>query len=385
MITTNIDVDLFLRYTRTAKKLKDFCAGVSVTSDLVPAYILRSWQRSPSLASLQHTSLPRYDEFTTQLAWKNSPLYQATTTELANIVHLGEENSLVATLTDSQGTLLWTTASQAMQTFTQNIHFLPGTHWSEAHTGTNAIAIALVERQPCTVFASEHLLPAWQNVVCYAAPIIHPQSNQLLGVLAIATHWLQHISINESAVTHLAARIAQHLPAYLSKAELEIHALGQARVFFRGKPLHLYFRQLELICILALHPQGLTLENLHTALYGDTAIASTATKTMLTQLRHLLDGQISYCPYRLLVPVWADFIELATCLRQRCMANTLKLYQGALLPMSESPLIEEWRNHIDAEMDALLNTCESPQFLLDHADNLLSTPLVRERLLALLG
>lgn len=385
MITTHIDVELFLRRTRTAKQLEDVQTGVSPVAGSVAAQIQASWQRSLPLALLQHTSLPRYDEYTTRLAWESSPLYQAATPELADIVQLGKENALVATLTDPQGTLLWTTASQSMQTFTENIHFLPGTNWSEAKAGTNAVALALAERQPCTVFATEHLLPAWHNVVCYAAPVIHPQSGQLLGVLDISTPWLRHLPLNEVAVTHLAAAIAQRLPSYLPKAELEIHALGQPRVFFRGKPLHLYFRQLEVICILALHPEGLALEELHSALYGDASIASTTTKTILTQLRHLLDGQISYRPYRLLVPVWGDFIEMAACLRQHRMADALGLYHGALLPLSESPQLGEWRNHIDAGMDTLLRTCNSPQFLLDHATNLLGTPLLRERLLALLA
>jgi transcriptional regulator of acetoin/glycerol metabolism len=346
MITTKIDAALLLRRAKTEKQLDRFYMGQPLTVGAVSPDILASWQRSPPCILREGTPPPCDDEYTTRLAWEASPLYQAAIPELEKITHLARESSLVATVTNASGKLLWTTASKPMQAFTEQIHLLAGTNWSEQSAGTNAVGLALAERAPCTVFSSEHLLPEWHDVVCYAAPIIHQLSGQLLGVLDISTNWLRHTPLNETAAIHLANSISQRLPSYLPKAELEIHALGQPWLLFKGKPLHLSCRHMEILCILALHPAGLTLEALHHALYGDEAVSHTTTKTLTAQLRHLLEGQIGSRPYRLLLPVWGDFIEIEENLRQSQTALALKLYQGELLPLSASPTIEEWRNHI---------------------------------------
>jgi transcriptional regulator of acetoin/glycerol metabolism len=206
-----------------------------------------------------------------------------------------------------------------MQKFTEATHFIPGSHWAEQANGTNAIGLALTLQQPCTVFATEHYWPVCHDIVCYAAPIIHPQSGQLAGVLDLSTNWQRHTPLTETAVTHMANNIAQRLPLYLPRAELEIHALGQARVLFRGQRLHLSQRQLEIVCILALHPEGMTLEALHHALCGNASTNPSTIKTILTQLRHLLEGQIGSHPYRLGMSVWADFVELPRVLQENRM------------------------------------------------------------------
>jgi hypothetical protein len=176
------------------------------------------------------------------------------------------------------------------------------------------------------------------------------------------------------------------MPNSKPNAVLELHALGHAYAVVHGQRLHLSQRQLEILCILALHPEGLSLAELHHALCRNVAITQPTTiRTMLTALRHVLDGQIGSHPYRLLMPVWTDFNELSDKLQQHNIVAALALYRGTLLPLSIAPVLEEYRHHLDASMDALLRTCTSAQLLIDHADNLLCTPLVRERLLALLA
>jgi hypothetical protein len=176
------------------------------------------------------------------------------------------------------------------------------------------------------------------------------------------------------------------MPNSKPNAALELHALGNAYAVFRGQRLHLSQRQLEILCILALHPEGLSLADLHHALCRNVATTRPTTiRTMLTALRHLLDGQIGSHPYRLLIPVWTDFRALSDRLEQHDIAAALALYRGALLPLSMAPALVEYRYYLDAGMDDLLRTCTSAQLLIDNADNLLCTPLVRERLLALLA
>ena len=170
------------------------------------------------------------------------------------------------------------------------------------------------------------------------------------------------------------------------KAELEIKALGQMRVNFRGKPLTVNKRQIEMLCLLALNPEGLSLNAFHNALYGDTPISMNTLKAEISHLRGLLDGQIGSRPYRLLMPVWSDFIELWKGVYQDNTVEAFELYQGPLLATSESPEIEEWRHCIDAVMAKLLNTCQDPKELIQKiSTNQTSNEMIRERLLEIMN
>lgn len=383
MIASKIDANLRIRRVRTEKELEAFYRESGSYAGQVRRPILDSWKRSPLDVLGERTQrLP--DEYQARLAWEGSPLHQAAAPEIGKITQLARETPIVATLSDAQGTLLWTASSNAITKLAESLNFFPGTNWSEQIAGTNAISLTMAEQRSCTVFSAEHLLPEWHEIVCYAAPIIHPQSGQMSGILNISSHWLRYNPLEETAVAHLANNIAQRLANDFPLAELEIHVLGQNRCMFRGAPLHLSTRQLEILCILIMYPDGTSLKELHEAIYGDTTVSPATTKTVLTQLRHLLDGQIGSHPYRLLMPVWADFVALGSHLRLHNLTDAIKLYRGDLLPCSTAPAIVEWRHHIDAGMTNLLTKCKSPQTLIRQAGHLLQTPLLREYLLGLL-
>ncbi|MDD5394806.1 MAG: helix-turn-helix domain-containing protein [Thiothrix sp.] len=156
-------------------------------------------------------------------------------------------------------------------------------------------------------------------------------------------------TLKKAAPLSIAQRLAQLTP----QAELEIYALGKPQVRFRGKPLHLTPRMTEILCILALHPMGLTLEACHAALYGDGQVSQSTLKVEISHLRTLLDGRLSSRPYRLLGTVWTDFTELWEDIREHQPLEARRLYRGELLPNSTSPEIGEWRNCIAAVMASL--------------------------------
>jgi len=182
-------------------------------------------------------------------------------------------------------------------------------------------------------------------------------------------------------VAELARGLAEELPGHAPRAELEIHALGQPRVVFRGQPLRLPLRQIEILCLLALNTRGLNLEGFHAALYGDAPVSASTLKAELSHLRRLLDGRIGSRPYRLEVPVWADFIEIWQALRRKRSDEAFALYRGSLLPPSESPELEEWRRCIDAIMGQALDSCSDPVVLMERlCHGSAGSELVRERL-----
>jgi hypothetical protein len=106
----------------------------------------------------------------------------------------------------------------------------------------------------------------------------------------------------------------------------------------------------EILCLLALNPDGLTLEACHAALYQDEHIATTTLKAELSHLRTLLDGRITSRIYRLSGAVWVDFLELWEALRLHQTDVAHRLYRGELLPNSQSPEIKMWRTCINAVM-----------------------------------
>lgn len=343
--------------------------------------IMSSWQRSAQFIKPQQYHAPADDEYTAARLWQESQLCQAARREQEAMMQLAREGELVAAIADPSGRLLWTFASSHMQRRAESVNFTAGGHWDERSVGTNAVGLSLKLRRSVTVFSSEHYLPFVHDWVCYAAPIIHPQSGECVGVLDMSTTWNRHTPLGQAAVTELARSIASGLPQNLPHAELEIHALGHPRVLFRGKPLNLPMRQVEILCLLALNPQGLSLEGFHAALYGDAPVSAATLKSELSHLRRVLEGQIGSRPYRLLTPVWADFIQVWQTLRQQRTNEAFSLYRGSFLPQSESPELEEWRHCIDAVMGQALESCQDPSVLMEKLCHSTSgSELVRERL-----
>lgn len=98
---------------------------------------------------------------------------------------LAQENILIM-LSDANGIILEGKATSRAWSKVQRIHFFPGANWSEAGAGTNAIGTVIEEKKPVQVFGAEHFCQGWHSWVCSAAPIIHPLTRELLGVLDIS-------------------------------------------------------------------------------------------------------------------------------------------------------------------------------------------------------
>ncbi len=64
-------------------------------------------------------------------------------------------------------------------------HFRKGENWSEEYKGTNAMGLALYEKKPVQVFATEHFSELNHTMTCSAAPIFDT-NGQMLGVLDLS-------------------------------------------------------------------------------------------------------------------------------------------------------------------------------------------------------
>ncbi|MEZ5536061.1 MAG: GAF domain-containing protein [Thiolinea sp.] len=351
--------------------------------------ICDSWLRSREyLQSSADQKPPLDDPYETRFLWQESPIREVAQRELGQLMEMVSESNCVAAISDVSGRLLWTYASPHMEVRAADEHFIAGGRWGEQNSGTNAIGLTLQTRKPVTVFSAEHYKPSLHEWVCYAAPIISPENRELIGVLDLSSTWEQHNPMAQAAVygmsQSIAARLGGHLAYRQPGAELDIRLLGGINISYRNQPVRLSLRHCEILCLLALHPQGMTLDALHAALYGDLPVTKNTLKSEISTLRSLLHGRIASRPYRLMLDFKADFIELWSALKHQQLEKSLQLYRGSLLPESASPEIEQWRYCIEAVVNRTVEGCNSLDTIMRQCDAG-AGEMIRERLLSLAG
>jgi hypothetical protein len=136
-----------------------------------------------------------------------------------------------------------------------------------------------------------------------------------------------------------------------------LRTLGPPEVLAHGTPVALTRRQLELLTVLSLHPDGMSLDELTGCVYGDQPVSNSTVKAELSHLRQLLGGRIGSRPYRIVGPLDADHRRLLAALAAGDTRAAVDAYGGPLLPLSDSPDLQAWRHHIDAAVrDAALRS-----------------------------
>ena len=89
-------------------------------------------------------------------------------------------------VTDADGVILWREGSPRVRLRADSLGFVEGARWTEATVGTNAIGTALAEAAPVQLFSAEHFEQAQHPWYCTAAPIHHPTTGELLGVVDVS-------------------------------------------------------------------------------------------------------------------------------------------------------------------------------------------------------
>ncbi len=108
-------------------------------------------------------------------------------------------------------------------------------------------------------------------------------------------------------------------------------------------------RQAEVLCLLALHPEGLTARELADHLYGEGAKVVSA-RAEVSRLRALLGEVVGTRPYRLTAPVSADLLDVERALRRGDVAAALQAYRRPLLPGSTSPRVRRARAELEGSL-----------------------------------
>src|SRR6185437_8425781 len=185
-----------------------FLTAEPVKPGVVRRSIMASWIRSREWkVPADHFDLP-YDpnpNRDTRLTYSASNVIGDLAEQLA-----GEPVCIV--LTDAQGVVLdRRTGDSTLRAHLDRVKLDIGFSYSEQHVGTNGIGTALEGRGPAEVFGHEHYVEHLEDLACAGAPIHHPVTGKLLGVIDLTCWRTDANPLMMAAATTAAKRIEEAL------------------------------------------------------------------------------------------------------------------------------------------------------------------------------
>ncbi len=192
-----------------------------------------------------------------------------------------------------------------------------------------------------------------------------PYSKQVLGVIDLSTTWKNHNSLGLLAAETLCFFNSNALLEQ-QKQQLYIRAFRVPQVLFNGKVVVMTPRQIEILVILALCPQGMSLDTLHQALYGERKVSMGTLKAEMSQLRDILGGMLGSRPYRVLAHIEADFLQAEQALDAGYVQSALQTCAGVFLAKTESPFLCAWRDCLESRLSDAIFNAQDTDVLLKH-------------------
>ncbi|KAB1657807.1 GAF domain-containing protein [Pseudoclavibacter chungangensis] len=279
------------------------------------------------------------------------------------LVRPATDTGLILAVTDDAGRLVWVEGDRTAQRRAEEMAFVPGADWSEAHVGTSAPGTALASGGDVQVVGEEHFAPSVHAWSCSAVPIRDPGTRRVLGAVdltgdaaAVSPHTLPLLRAAVAAIEGALANRGR-AGASVGRRESRVHPSGpRLRLLGRdsalleaddGRTLELSRRHSEILLLLAAHPTGLSGPELGVLLYADGARGVTL-RAELTRLRAVLAGfdaplGLLSQPYRLDRSLVTDAAEVVRAVDRGKHRQALRDYVGAPLPASEAPGVETIR------------------------------------------
>ncbi|WP_185996305.1 sigma-54-dependent transcriptional regulator family protein [Nocardioides campestrisoli] len=343
-----------------------FVASGGTRTPGVRPEIRGSWSRSVGVPT-DLLAAPLADEQETRDLWRSSALRVAVSRVERDLRRTAEDGDLVLAVADPSARILWTHGGRVMRSRAEGIHFVPGGRWDEQSVGTNALALATHRTTPAMVFGAEHYAPIVHGWVCWAAPIREPGTGRILGVVDLSTTWDRTHPIGLATAGLLARLVEDALPRTRATG-LGLRLLGTAEARLDGGLLPLPRRQSEILALLALHPEGLSLGRLHTLLYGDQPVTSSTLKAEVSHLRAAVQGQLASRPYRLSLPVHTDVDDVLAALRAGDVRAAVSAYGGDLMPGTDAPGLVETGTYLAVSLREALLRRPDPEAVLGYSD-----------------
>ncbi len=168
------------------------------------------------------------------------------------------------------------------------------------------------------------------------------------------------------------ARAFERVWATLSapRAPLAFRFLGACECRFGGEEVQLPPRLAEAALALALHPDGISRDELNDFLVseGNPPFTSGGMRSLVTRLRQLLP--VSDAPYRFTVPYEADVLQVRELIRASRVREAVSLMRGPLLAQSDAPGVTDLRWEVEEELRQAVLLAADPDALYDLAERL---------------
>ncbi len=209
---------------RTARQLtalrEEFLDRGTFATYVPRPLILASWQRSQAVQvdPARHwapLAIAREIELQ-ELRKANEPLIHAAHSVMSHLTDFLADSGYVVVLSDAHGRLLEVIGEAAIRRRLARIDFIAGGDWSEAAAGTNAIGTALADGHIVQLMAAEHYCEGWQDLTCTVAPIRHPLTGEVIGVLDLTGDYRLIRSFLTGLVAAAALEIEQKLGILLT-------------------------------------------------------------------------------------------------------------------------------------------------------------------------
>ncbi|MFP5072356.1 sigma-54-dependent Fis family transcriptional regulator [Pseudonocardia nantongensis] len=187
-------------------------------SDAVRAPILASWIRSRDMdVPADSIDLPELD------AEPDSPLVRAARPIVSELADQFATEPVSLILCDHDGVVLdRRTGDSALTQHLDRVWLAPGFSYAERHVGTNGIGTALEGRRPTEVFGHEHFVDHLENLACAGAPIRHPVTGKILGVVDLTCWRREANALMVATASTTARRIEEALLAASGRHELTL-------------------------------------------------------------------------------------------------------------------------------------------------------------------
>ncbi|MGH3511294.1 MAG: sigma-54-dependent Fis family transcriptional regulator [Pseudonocardiaceae bacterium] len=196
-----------------------FLTSEAVRPGVVRDSILASWRRSReckvAAVNLELPFDPNLDR-KSRLAHSADAVISAACVKYAN-----EPISII--LTDAAGVVLdRRTGDSRLQQKLDDVWLAPGFSYAEQFAGTNGIGTTLEGRGPAHVFGHEHYVEHLEDLACAGAPIRHPTTGKVLGILDL-TCWRHDANpAMIAAAASIAEQIEEALLAQVGRRELAL-------------------------------------------------------------------------------------------------------------------------------------------------------------------
>ncbi|MEQ3554544.1 helix-turn-helix domain-containing protein [Pseudonocardia nematodicida] len=203
---------------RIAAAREAFLHRDDIAPESVRAPILASWIRSRELdVPPDNIDLPEQD------TEADSPLVRAATPILAELYDQFATEPMSLILCDSEAVVLdRRTGDSGLRQHLDRVWLAPGFSYAERHAGTNGIGTALEGRRPTEVFGHEHFVEHLEGLACAGAPIRHPVTGKVLGVIDLTCFRSEANSLMKATAAATARRIEEALLAASGRHELTL-------------------------------------------------------------------------------------------------------------------------------------------------------------------